>query len=277
MSRRPKRRTKPTPKASIQQQAQQQIRAARRQKARQSKYAEVKKKHAKPPFQSRGHTKLNSTNYCAQLLSDPNVISYEDKMDHLESGIAKFLNFNGLILEFGVAGGTTLRKISNSVSKYFTSDSRQQAIHGFDTFEGLTESWRDGFEKGAFDMDGMMPIIPNVTMHKGAFQTQLPEFLKSHPEQVSFLHIDSDLYSSASFVLNTLFSSNRIVSGTIIAFDELCNFDGWQQHEHKAWLEAVQNYNVSFRWLSRVVGGDQQQAMLIVMSLPRIHNAEIVE
>ena len=48
----------------------------------------------------------------------------------------------------------------------------------------------------------------------------------------SFLHIDSDLYSSARTVLFLL--HEQIVSGTIIEFDEYFNYPNWKQHEYKA-------------------------------------------
>ena len=50
---------------------------------------------------------------------------------------------NTLWLEFGVASGISINYISR-----FTNDK----VYGFDSFEGLPEKWRDGFNKGAFNM-----------------------------------------------------------------------------------------------------------------------------
>jgi hypothetical protein len=55
-----------------------------------------------------------------------------------------------LWLEFGVASGNTINYISR-----FTQDT----VYGFDSFEGLPEKWRDGFDKGAFDRNGNMPAV----------------------------------------------------------------------------------------------------------------------
>jgi hypothetical protein len=58
---------------------------------------------------------------------------------------------------------------------------------------------------------------------------------------VAYLHIDSDLYSSAIYVLDTL--NDRIVPGTLIVFDELANFrlsgkfNNWPIHEWRAMFE----------------------------------------
>jgi hypothetical protein len=57
---------------------------------------------------------------------------------------------NTLWLEFGVANGTTINYISK-----FTTDK----VYGFDSFEGLPEKWRDGFDKGAFNENGNLPKI----------------------------------------------------------------------------------------------------------------------
>jgi hypothetical protein len=58
---------------------------------------------------------------------------------------------------------------------------------------------------------------------------------------VAYLHIDSDLYSSAIYVLDRL--NDRIVPGTLIVFDELSNFrlsgklNNWPIHEWRALFE----------------------------------------
>jgi len=93
---------------------------------------------------------------------------------------------DGLFLEFGVATGRTIRQIASL---------RSAPIYGFDSFEGLPEHWRSGFDKGSFA--GSLPHVPNnVTLIKGLFDETLAKFLLSNPDKVSFLHVDCDLYSS---------------------------------------------------------------------------------
>ena len=55
---------------------------------------------------------------------------------------------NTLWLEFGVYSGRTINYISK-----FTND----IVYGFDSFEGLPEKWRDGFDKGIFSTEGNLP------------------------------------------------------------------------------------------------------------------------
>jgi len=79
------------------------------------------------------------------------------------------------------------------------------------------------------------------------FEDTLPEFIKHHKEPVSFLHIDSDIYSAARTVLFTL--HEQIVSGTIIQFDEYFNYPGWKQHEYKAFQEFVAEFDLNYSYL----------------------------
>lgn len=132
----------------------------------------------------------------------------------------------GLALEFGVADGATLRKIAAE---------RPGETFGFDSFDGLPEDWRRGFARGKFACDP--PDVPGATLVVGLFQHTLPTWLDGHPtDSIGLVHIDCDLYSSTSFVLTTL---GKLQPGTVIVFDELTGYPGWQHHEHKALLEWV--------------------------------------
>ena len=133
---------------------------------------------------------------------------------------------SGLYLEFGVYQGSTINLIASS------TDSK---VHGFDSFEGLPENWREDFPKGAFKVAALPAVRQNVVLHKGWFSDTLPEFLKQHTEVVSFLHVDCDLYSSTQTVFSAL--EDRLTPGTVIVFDEYFNYVGWQEGEYKAFME----------------------------------------
>ena len=76
---------------------------------------------------------------------------------------------NTLWLEFGVATGNTINIISN-----YTDEN----VYGFDSFYGLPEKLRDGFDKGAFDRKGEMPTVnSNVKLIEGLFDETLVGFL----------------------------------------------------------------------------------------------------
>ena len=103
---------------------------------------------------------------------------------------------NTLWLEFGVASGKTINYISN-----FTNDK----VYGFDSFEGLPEKWRDGFDKSTFNRNGNLPKVnSNVKLIKGWFNDTLLNFIQKQNKKVSFIHMDADLYSSTKYVLDIL-------------------------------------------------------------------------
>ncbi len=137
-------------------------------------------------------------------------------------------NRPGLYLEFGVYKGATINLIASTVPS---------AVHGFDSFEGLPEDWRDGHDKGEFRVAVLPTVRANVTLHKGWFSDTLPPFLDKERESVCFLHVDCDLYSSTKTVFSLL--ADRLVPGTIIVFDEYFNYPGWQECEYKAFMEFV--------------------------------------
>jgi hypothetical protein len=159
--------------------------------------------------------------------------------------VFKVLNFphkpDTLWLEFGVASGYTINTIS-----CFTKDT----VYGFDSFEGLPEDWRDGFEKGHFTRFGFLPVVrPNVSLIKGWFSNTLPQFLQKQNKKISFIHMDADLYSSTKFVLDTV--KDYIDDHCIIVFDELVNYVGFdgEKGELKAFYEFVTENNVKYEWI----------------------------
>ena len=148
---------------------------------------------------------------------------------------------NTLWLEFGVASGNTINYISK-----FTNDK----VYGFDSFEGLPEKWRDGFDKGAFNRNGDLPKVhSNVELIKGLFNETLLSFINTHNKKVSFIHMDADLYSSTKYVLEVL--KDYIDTDCIIVFDELLNYPGFDgdNGELKAFYEFITENNVDYDWI----------------------------
>lgn len=178
-------------------------------------------------------------NYKKILKNIPNVNRYmlhyllEDmKMQHQD---------NTLWLEFGVFSGKTINYISQFTNK---------KVYGFDSFLGLPEDWRSGFNKGTFNMNGNLPKVnDNVTLISGWFEDTLEIFTKYKTEKVSFIHIDCDIYSSAKYVLNTL--KNSMNKNCIILFDELVNYPGYdgETGELKALYEFIEENNIKYEWV----------------------------
>ena len=129
---------------------------------------------------------------------------------------------SGTALEFGVGQGQTLNMIA-----------RRMPVIGFDSFQGLPEKWREGFDKGMFACEP--PEVRNATIVPGLFEDTLPDF--DFPDRVGLVHIDCDLYSSTKTVLEHL--EPHLRPGCILVFDEWHGFPGASEeaHEQKAFRE----------------------------------------
>ena len=150
---------------------------------------------------------------------------------------------SGMIAEFGVATGRTANHIARLLP--------HKIVHGFDSFEGLPEDWTSRMPKGFFRRTAVPTVRENVELHVGWFDITLPSFKAKYGDTpLQLLHIDSDLYSSAVTILNTL--KDNIVPGTVIIFDEYINYPGWELDEFKAWQEHVAKHNVDYDYIGRV-------------------------
>lgn len=156
----------------------------------------------------------------------------------------------GLALEFGVATGTTLAIIADAVAG-------DRAVFGFDSFDGLPETWRTGFEAGEFAQQPPRDI-PGATVVTGLFEESLPGFLAEHDEPVAFVHMDADLYSSTKTVLDLV--GDRLVPDAVLVFDEFFNYPNWQAHEYKAFQEFVDATSRTFEYLA-YTGNNEQVAV----------------
>ncbi len=134
----------------------------------------------------------------------------------------------GAVIELGVRHGTSLRLLAARL---------ECEVIGFDGFDGLPEGWQ-GKPEGLFATDGFLPDVPDsARLVVGRFERTLPAFAASMSQRIRFLHIDSDLYSSAACGLEHL--GPELVDGAIVAFDELVGNAGWQGEEHRAFAEAT--------------------------------------
>ena len=172
---------------------------------------------------------------------------------------------NTLWLEFGVASGNTINYISQ-----FTND----LVYGFDSFKGLPEKWRDGFNKGAFNRNGNLPNVnPNVVLIKGWFNETLPNFILTQDKKISFIHVDCDLYSSTKYIFDTL--RDYIDNDCVIIFDELLNYPGFDgpTGELKAFYEFITENDVNYEWIGMngtptgMTGYHHENVALIIHSI----------
>ncbi|PKO25165.1 MAG: hypothetical protein CVU35_05590 [Betaproteobacteria bacterium HGW-Betaproteobacteria-8] len=181
--------------------------------------------------------RLDAWRYMKEFRQEKKTCLIGSRIHAFEIGLHE-AKVEGLVLEFGVRNGNSIRKIAALAN---------QQVHGFDSFEGLPEAWHHE-PKGSYTTQGKIPEVPNnVKLHVGWFDKTLPEFLQQQPEPLRFMNIDCDIYSSTKTVLDCL--APRIVAGSVILFDEYVGNEHWREDEFKAFQEAVEKYGWHYEYL----------------------------
>ena len=186
---------------------------------------------------------ISSANYVSANMKDAQV--FRTNFDLIEFACKKARR-DGLKVEFGVFSGATINHIALNI---------EDAVFGFDSFKGLPEDWRHGFDKGMFLMENLPKVRDNVQLVVGLFSDTLTEFMKQHNTYISLAHIDCDLYSSTKTIFENI--SDNIGEGTILIFDEYFNYPGWEVGEYAAFKEFVEEYATKYRYIGYVPSHQQ--------------------
>jgi len=183
------------------------------------------------------HAKREAVAYIIEHMNEAMVLP--DRLDLLKFALAG-APAEGLVMEFGVEKGASLRHLGGLTSR---------EVHGFDSFEGLPGDWSGTKEgAGAFSLRGRLPKVPaNAKLHVGWFDKTLPPLLAQHAGPCALVHVDCDIYISTVVIFQQL--RERIVPGTVIVFDEYFNYPGWRAHEYKAFQEFIAESGFSYRYL----------------------------
>lgn len=164
---------------------------------------------------------------------------------------------NGLVCEFGVGSGRTLRMTQEILPL-------SVPIHGFDTFTGLPQAWGSQ-PAGAYSTGGVLPAMDdggsgssNVHFYKGLFRDTIAPFLHevattttttAGPEAfLAYANIDCRLYSSTVDILEGM--HGRIRPGTIILFSEYICHPTWRNDEFRAFRECCKRFGWKYEYLA---------------------------
>lgn len=148
-------------------------------------------------------------------------------------------------LEFGVASGNSfnfwMKENINTESTFF----------GFDTFEGLPESWGGFFDKGDLSYNVPTLIDSRGRFIKGLFQDSLQGFINKHRVELQtqkqlIIHLDADLYTATLFALSQLYPFLK--KGDLIFFDEF----NVPLHEFKAFKEFTECFYIKLKPIGAV-------------------------
>ena len=195
---------------------------------------------------------INKESYDIQLFHESRNTG-RSRFVHIDDCFANS-KIEGVIMEFGVYKGLTIN--------YLAKTNTDSTIYGFDSFEGLPEKWEishnskfNKHHKGYFALEQLPEFEPNVKIFRGWFD-QTISIWKTHyrNSKIKFLHIDSDLYSSAITVLFEL--NENIVPGSIIRFDDFYpwskkKYDRWPEGEFKALYDWMQKFNREAKIIAR--------------------------
>ena len=179
------------------------------------------------------------------------------KFTHILEGInyLKIAGNHGKFLpqtffEFGCHSGRTFISAINSAD-YLKA--KGFSFFAFDSFQGLpkTDPINDGiFKEGSFktNLNDFKKLIKRKTYHKlsdknivsGFYNQSLTEKLQRQLPRIGMVHIDVDLYSSTSIVLD--FIKPLLVEGSLILFDDwYCFPPSEKMGEAKAFEEFLSN------------------------------------
>jgi methyltransferase family protein len=170
-----------------------------------------------------------------------------------EGGGRDLVQRTGIWCEFGVFNCHTFN--------YVAAQRGEAKAYGFDSFEGLPETWDVAYKKGEFALLTPPPKPEGAEDFViGKFEDTLPLFEPADP--VMFCHVDCDIYSSACTVLNWL--KRYVVPGSIIVFDELTT-GPLENGEMRALFETWGD--MKYEWLASGIfqpGNKARAAALIV-------------
>ncbi|WND03333.1 TylF/MycF/NovP-related O-methyltransferase [Temperatibacter marinus] len=167
-----------------------------------------------------------------------------DRMNHLKLA-CQAAKVDGLVLEFGVYKGASITHLAKETAQH---------VYGFDSFSGLPEDWTLFHKKDFFDLHGIEPEVSDtVDLVKGYFQDTLPDFLTRHTEAIRLIHLDADLYSSTSYVLEAV--KDRLQEGSILIFDDYFYELDYDQCDYRAFNNFQTKYKIKVIPISISKGG----------------------
>jgi hypothetical protein len=164
-------------------------------------------------------------------------------MDHIYRQI---VDVHGVVFEFGTRWGPNLATFS-ALRGIYEPFNRIRKIVGFDTFEGFpgitdkdnkdcsamregglacTENYAEYLEKimEYHEEDNPVSHIKKFEIRVGDATCEIEKYLKEFPETiVSLAYFDFDIYEPTKKCLEAI--KDRVVKGSVLAFDELCDHD----------------------------------------------------
>ena len=72
--------------------------------------------------------------------------------------------------------------------------------------------------------------------------------MKKNNPKINFIHIDTDTYETCKFILDK--TKPYLINNSVVLFDELYNFPGWDVGEYKALKETFSDDEFHYKAFS---------------------------
>ncbi len=178
-------------------------------------------------------SKLDSADFVRENLEGALLFSSRSAIQNFAADAASLRE--GITLEMGVYDGGSI----NLIAKKLFDVNPNSEVWGLDSFRGLEESWSATDHYKSFDVGGIPPkgIDSRVKIINGRVEEVLEQFLDTENPTFALIHFDMDLYNPTKFALGRLIPF--LGSGTLILFDELYGYPGWEFGEYRALNEMI--------------------------------------
>ena len=146
-----------------------------------------------------------------------------------------------LNLEFGVGAGTSGNILAATMPN--------EKIYGFDSFKGFYKISKSSlWFKVNKTFEKVQPSMrDNYEIIEGFVENTLENFEKKiniNDYDSLFIHADLDIYEPTKKILQTFLKHKK---KTFIMFDQLLNYEEFEQHEWKAFYEEVIRKNINYK------------------------------
>jgi predicted O-methyltransferase YrrM len=161
-------------------------------------------------------------------------VTFPSRAQVLELAVQLTRPVSGHIMEFGVWKGYSTRVIRDELfrARVWDRAQRRKRIYACDSFEGLPESY-EHLNAGTFATP--VPRLTGIRIVKGFFEDSLTPALAREVGQVSLAHLDADLESATTCVLDWL--TPLLHGGSLLLFDEFFGEDPAEQRALVDWTE----------------------------------------
>ena len=141
------------------------------------------------------------------------------------------------LFRVGVYKGSSIKYFCQFVKK----------IYGFDSFQGIEKDFIGTFyDERFFKLNKIPNDLPqNVELVIGRIEDTLDQFLEKNNNKIIFAHIDVDNYEVSKIILKKI--KPFLEKNSILLFDELYNYPGWQNNEFKALYEEFTEHEFIYK------------------------------